>query len=95
MTTQDIRLGDETAVGHLIDLPGAPLIVARGKKGFVMCGYLDVGAADKLGAAAAVVRGVKSVEELLAKPVAAVSRAAAELGVREGMTGRDALERLA
>jgi uncharacterized protein YunC (DUF1805 family) len=95
MTTQSIVFPHAAATGHLIDLPGAPLIVAHGAKGFVMCSYLDVAAADRLGTAAAVVKGVKTIDELLAKPVVAVSRAAAALGVTEGMTGRDALERLA
>lgn len=91
MKSQEISLGGKTAVGHQIDLPGAPLVVAQAAKGFVMCGYLDLAAADKFNAAAAVVRGVKSVDELLDKPVAAVSQAAAKLGAAPGMTGRQAL----
>ena len=95
MQTHELILNGKTVSTHLIELPGAPLLVARGAKGFVMCGYLDIAAADKFNTAAAVVRGVKTIDELLAKPVAAVSRAAEELGVQPGMTGREALERFA
>lgn len=95
MKTQIIPISGKTALGHLIDLPGAPLIVAQGTKGFVMCGYLDVKAADKFNAAAAVVRGVKTVDELLEKPVTDVSAAAAALGIKPGMAGREALALLA
>jgi uncharacterized protein YunC (DUF1805 family) len=95
MKTRDVALSKKHAVGYEVDLPGAPLIVAKGAKGFVMCGYLDVKVADKLGTAAAVVKGVKSVDDLLAKEVVGISQAAAKLGVKPGMTGREALERLA
>lgn len=95
MRSLDIPIGKKKGVGWEIDLPGAPLIVARGSKGFVMCGYLNVAAADKFEAAAAVVRGVKSLDELLEKPVVEVSRAAGRLGIKPGMTGLRALELLA
>ncbi len=93
MRTQDLVIGQKKAVGFEIDLPGAPLVLARGEKGFVMCGFLDVSRAEQFGAAAAVVRGVKTLEELLDKPVSAATPAAAKLGVTTGMTGRQALER--
>lgn len=91
METRDIPLGPKKASGYRIDLPGAPLLVARAEKGFVMCGYLDTASADKFNAAAAVVRGVKTLDELLAKPVTNVSAAAEKMGVRPGMTGLEAL----
>lgn len=95
MTTRDFLIDGKKVQGIEIPLPGAPLIVARGARGFVMCGYLDLQTADKVNAAAAVVRGVSSVDELLNKPVVGVSAAATALGVKLGMTGRDALSLLA
>jgi uncharacterized protein YunC (DUF1805 family) len=94
MKTRDISLGSKRAVGFEIKLPSAPLILARGKKGFVMCGYLNVPAAEKLNVAAAVVRGVASLDELLDKNVVALTSAAKKLGVRTGMSGRTALAKL-
>jgi uncharacterized protein YunC (DUF1805 family) len=100
MKTRDIPLGKKTAVGFEVPLPAGsgaevPLLVARGSKGFLMCGYLDVAVANKFGQAAAVVRGVKNLDELLEKPVVEVSVSARRLGVRPGMTGRQALKKLA
>lgn len=93
MNHTETPLFEGRAVGHCIDLPGAPLLVARAANGFVMCGFLDVRSADKFQCAAAVVRGVKDVDELLAKTVTDVSAAAAARGVTVGMTGRQALEK--
>ena len=45
------------------DLPPLVLIVAE--KGFVMCGFLNIEAAERLGVAAAMVSGVKTFEEAL------------------------------
>ena len=77
-----------------VDLDPAPLILVRGKKGFLMCGYLNMEAADKLGAVAVSTSGVKTVDDILNKPVTKISKKARELGVKEGMTGRQALEYL-
>ncbi len=76
------------------NLGNAPLIIVKGDKGYVMCGYLNVEVAEKLGDAAAIVSGVSSVEELLEKPVKAVTSKAKEYGVKEGMKGLEALEKL-
>ena len=77
-----------------VDMDPAPLILVRGKKGFLMCGYLNMEAADKLGAVAVSTSGVKTVDDILNKPVTKISMKARELGVKEGMTGRQALEYL-
>ena len=89
-----IPLNGKTALGFEAALPKAPLVVAYGPGGFVMCGYLNVEAAEKLGVAAAMVRGVKTVEDLLNATVQAATTAARERGVRVGMTGKEALDRL-
>jgi uncharacterized protein YunC (DUF1805 family) len=55
------------------------------------CGYLSVEAAERLGDALAIVTGVKSYEDMLKAEVKKVSSAAALLGVKEGMSGKEAL----
>jgi glutamate-5-semialdehyde dehydrogenase len=64
MKTREISIQGQVVTGYEIDLPGAPLVLVQAPKGFVMCGYLDVKSADKFNAAAAVVRGVKTVDDL-------------------------------
>lgn len=65
------------------------LIKAAG--GFLGCGYFDVNVANRVGDAAAIVTGVKTVEQMLEAPIVRLSEKAHEAGVREGMTGREAL----
>lgn len=95
METRDIELKAGSAVGISIPMPNSNLVLAVGVRGFVMCGYLDLATAEKLKDAAAVVTGVKTVDELLDGKVKKVTPAAARRGVRVGMTGRQALEKLA
>ncbi len=94
MKTLEININGKTATGIEILLPGAPLVLATGKEGFVMCGYLNIEAANKLGVAAAIVRGVNTVNDLLAGSVSAVSAVAEQKGVKLGDTGQQALSKL-
>ena len=70
------------------------VLMIRGGKGLLGCGYLSVATADKTGDALAVVTGVKNYDDMLNTDVKAVSAAAATLGVSVGMSGREALLRL-
>lgn len=71
-----------------------PLLVVRGSKGFLACGYIDVETCNKTGEACAIVSGVKTHEDMLEKKVKAVSAAGRNLGISVGMTGKEALELL-
>lgn len=70
------------------------ILLVRAAGGFVGCGYFDVGVANRVGDAVAIVTGVKTIDELLAAPIVRLSDKARELGVAEGMSGREALMRL-
>jgi len=88
-----VKLDSKVCLGVKVELPDSPpmlLIVAE--KGFVMCGFLNVDAAEKLGVAAAVVSGVKSFEDVLGAEVKGVTSKAKSLGIDVGMKGADALE---
>ena len=71
------------------------VLMIRGGKGFLGCGYLSVATADKTGDALAIVSGVKNYDDMLKAEVKAVSAAAAALGVAAGMSGKEALAKLA
>lgn len=92
MKTREIVIDGKKGMGIEIDLPGAPLVLAKGNTGFIMCGYLDLHTAEKVNAPAAIVRGVNTVDDLLTAPIVAVSAAASMVGVKPGMTGYEALE---
>ena len=81
MKTRAIAIDGKKGVAIEIDLPGAPLVLAKGAKGFVMCGYLDLHTAEKVNAPAAIVRGVNTVDYLFTAPIVAASAAATPMGV--------------
>ena len=82
----NVKMLDHGAIGIEITLPNSPpLIVIKGRKGFIMCGYLNIDLANKLGLIAARVVGVKSVEEMLEKEIVNATNKAKELGIKEGM----------
>jgi uncharacterized protein YunC (DUF1805 family) len=78
---------------ELKDLP--PLILIEGEKGFVMCGYLNIDAAESLGATAAVVFGVQSFEDVLNAEIKTSTKKANALGLKPGRVVRDVIEVLA
>jgi len=78
---------------ELPELP--PLLLIRGGKGFVMCGYLNIEAAERVGAAAAVVSGVNSFEDVLNAEIRAATSKARALGLEPGKVVRDVLAGLA
>ncbi|MEM3577212.1 MAG: DUF1805 domain-containing protein [Candidatus Bathyarchaeia archaeon] len=88
-----VRVGGKACLGVRVDLPNSPpLLVVVADKGFVMCGFLNVDAAERLGVAAAMVSGVKTFEDVLRASVKAVTSGAEALGVRVGMSGEEALK---
>lgn len=89
---ENIAIDGEVYTGVKIETKPAPIIVINGKRGFLMCGYLNMDAADKSGAIAASISGVNSFDDLLDKEVVKISTKARESGVRDGMKGREALK---
>ena len=70
------------------------ILVIRAARGLLGCGYISVDTAAKVGDALAVVSGVSNYDDMLQAVVKAVSPAAEALGVRPGMTGREALTKM-
>ncbi len=91
MIVEQINLEEGTALGVKLDMEHAPLLVIRAGKGFVMCGYLNMDAANRLGDVAVRVTGVKSFEDVLNAKAVDVSEAARKLGITSGMAAKDAL----
>jgi uncharacterized protein YunC (DUF1805 family) len=83
------KIGDWTGVK--INLHNAPFLILVAEKGFVMCGYLNIAAAEKLGDAACMVNGVRDFRGMLNAKIAALTTKARSLGVKEGMSCEEAL----
>ena len=94
MIIEQISLKNGSALGLKLDMEHAPLLVIRAKKGFVMCGYLNIEAANKLGDTAVRVTGVNSFEDVLNAKAKEVSEAAKKLGIAIGMPAKEALEKM-
>ena len=94
MLIEEIKLENGSALGLKMDMEHAPLLVIRARKGFVMCGYLNMDVANKLGDVAVRVTGVKSFEDVLNAKAVDVSEAAKKLGIITGMPAREALMKM-
>jgi uncharacterized protein YunC (DUF1805 family) len=94
MNKKIIELDKGQAEGFRIDLDNAPLILVKAKRGYVMCGYLNINAANKLGDIAGRVTGVKSFEDVLNAEILEISDNAKKVGLTVGINGRDFLNKL-
>jgi uncharacterized protein YunC (DUF1805 family) len=91
---QKIKLENGEVTGYRIDLGKAPLLLVIAKRGYVMCGYLNIAAANKIGDIAGRVTGVKTFEDVLAASIVEVSENAKQVGLKEGMNAREFLNKL-
>ncbi|MDP8011450.1 MAG: YunC family protein [Thermoplasmata archaeon] len=94
MIIEQIPLKNEVALGIKIQLDKAPLILIRAKNGYIMCGYLNMDSANKLGDIAGKITGVNDFQEMLEKKVIEISEKAKELGIEPGITGREFLDKI-
>lgn len=84
-------------ISYEVFLPKTTLLVVTNDIGYIMCAAVDIDffnntpklAARKIIAGRA--EGVRTIEELLNAPMAKLTIAAGELGIKAGMSGRDAL----
>lgn len=91
---KEIQINGKVLTGVEIRLPHANLVLVLAEKGYVCCGYLDLATAEKFSDAAAIVKGAKTTEDLLQSEIAALTTFAEKLGIKLGMTGKEALELL-
>lgn len=93
ITVTPIEVDGKTATGLKVDLPNSPpLLAIIGRTGFVMCGFLNAEAAEKLNVAAATVSGVKNFEDVLKAEIKTATSKARLMGVKLGMTGKEAVK---
>jgi len=95
IAVESLKVEGKDCLGVKVELPDSPpLLAIMGSKGFVMCGFLNMEAAERLGVVAAMVSGVKTFEDVLNGQVKAVSSKAENLGVEVGMKGAEALKHM-
>lgn len=96
---EHIKLRNGYVLGIEVNYPKTRLlsIMAPGI-GYLMCGVFNVNAMDQLHGEreiiAARVTGVRNFDDLLMAEVMGVTKKASEIGIRPGMTGEEALEKM-
>ena len=94
-----IQLSHKVAEGYVIPLGPANLVAVITETGLVGCGAFDVAALDSFSYPAAKVRpatgpSIVNTTDILTGIVKETNRAAMSRGIKNGMTGRQALELL-
>jgi len=90
-----LTIDDKAAVGLKVNLPDSPpLLLIIGRTGFVMCGFLNMDAAERVNATAATVSGVKTFNDVLEAEVKAVTSKVQMKGIKVGMKGKEAVKLL-
>lgn len=93
-----VPLENSSAEGHVIEFGAVNLVLAKTEKGTVGCGLIDVAVFEKFNFPAAKAKAkdgpIKNIHDLLDADIVEVNRPAEALGVRTGMTGRQALEQM-
>ncbi len=90
-----IRIGKNNIEALLLNLSSKNLIVLRGRKGYIMCGYLNLKAAEKFNDAAVKITGVSTIEGALRARVRSVTKEAGRLGIHKGQAVREVLKIIA
>jgi uncharacterized protein YunC (DUF1805 family) len=99
MENTTVRLSRKVGEGFVIPLGPANLVGVKTDVGMVGCGAIDVAALDSFSYPAAKVRpligpSIITVNDILTGIVKEANRSAIGRGIRNGMTGREALELL-
>ena len=93
MQIKEIKIKESKVQGILLESPGGEghpnMIIITCDKGYLMCGYLNLAAAEKFGDAAVLVGGA-DFEAVLSNQIKGMTSAAKAFGVTEDMTGAQA-----
>lgn len=94
-----LSFSDGDVIGHSHRWAGGQYCSITTPVGIVGCGIYDLSVADEFGMAFALAKGTPDKplvqpEDILEARISGVSQKAREYGISEGMTGREAVERM-
>jgi uncharacterized protein YunC (DUF1805 family) len=95
VTYKKIKIGKKSIHALSMKLGEKNLIVLRGSKGYVMCGYLNLDAAEKFKEAAVKIVKVATIKEALNSEVFECSFQAKRLGICKKQAIKDVLKIIA
>ncbi len=90
-----IRVGKKYIEALCLNLQSKNLVLIKGRRGYIMCGYLNMKAAQKFQDAAVKITGISSIEEALSASVHSCTAGARKLGIAKGQPVREALKIIA
>ncbi len=90
-----IKIGKYHLEAVTLPLGGANLVIIKGRKGYVMCGYLNLKAAQALGDVAIKITGVSDIKDAIKAKVASLSVKAKKIGVYKNQPIKDVLKIIA
>ena len=92
VTIKKIKVGKHFVEAMLTRLGERNLIVLKGRKGYIMCGYLNIKAADKFKDIGVKIVNVSTIEEAVKTKVHSMTYAAKKLGIYKEQEIKDVLE---
>ncbi|HDL09870.1 MAG TPA: DUF1805 domain-containing protein [Candidatus Omnitrophica bacterium] len=87
-----LKIGKKQVEAFQLKLFSRNLIVIKGSKGYIMCGYLDMDTAEKLGEVAVRISGVNTISQALKGNVESCSKNAHRLGIYKGQPITEVIE---
>lgn len=95
MITQEVNIKDKKFL-YINEKLGkkAPLVILKGDNGYIMCGYLNIDAANSLGDVAVRVSGVNDIDDVLNSKVNSCTDNAKKLGINPGDNIMDIIDKL-
>jgi len=95
LSYRKIRIGNKHIEAIAVKLLRKHFILLRGKKGYVMCGYLDLKAAEKFKDIAAKITKVATIQQALNATVHSCTSGAKKLGIHKGQPLKETLKIIA
>jgi len=86
-----IKVGRKYIEAISIRLLSKNLILLKGRKGYIMCGYLNLKAAEKFKDVAVKIVGVATIEEALKVSIQSCTSSAKRLGISKGQPVKEIL----
>jgi len=90
-----VKIGKNYILALELELLTKKLIVLRGRRGYIMCGYLNLRAAEKFRDCAVKITGVSTIGESLKAKVHSCTLPAKRLGIYKGQPVKDVLPMIA
>ncbi len=92
LVQKKIKVGKKFAKALKFPLGEKNLIIIKGKKGYIACGYIDLKIANKFDEVAIKISGVSNIKEALAARVNDCTVRAKKIGISKGQLIKDVLE---